>query len=107
MRNQIPEIIKNDGKIPNTRTLREEEFLNELRKKAFEELNEYMEANTNATAIEELADLLEIIHMLYECHGGNINEVEEVRIDKFMERGGFKEKIFLIDVKEKSIDYEP
>jgi predicted house-cleaning noncanonical NTP pyrophosphatase (MazG superfamily) len=41
---------------------------------------------------------LEIIHALAEYHGVSIEKVEEVRKQKAEKRGGFKEKIFLIEV---------
>ena len=54
----------------------------------------------NTDAIEELADLLEIMHALAEYHGSSIEEVEKVRQEKADKRGGFKEKIYLIEVED-------
>lgn len=98
VRDLIPKIIEEAGKSFTTRTLSDEEYRQELRKKAFEELEEYMNASDDVTAVEELADLLEIIHALAECHGATIEQVEAVRASKAEQRGGFKEKIFLIEV---------
>lgn len=50
--------------------------------------------------MEDLADVLEIIHALAEYHGTLIEEVEEIRKQKAEKRGGFKEKIFLIEVED-------
>lgn len=98
VRDLIPKIIEEAGKSFTMRTLSDEEYRQELRKKAFEELEEYMSASDDVTAVEELADLLEIIHALAECHGATIEQVEAVRASKAEKRGGFKEKIFLIEV---------
>lgn len=49
-------------------------------------------------AIEELADVLEIIHTLAAYHGTSIEDIERARIQKAEKRGGFKEKIYLIEV---------
>lgn len=98
VRDLIPKIIEEAGKTFTTRTLSDEEYRQELRKKAFEELEEYMNASDDVTAVEELADLLEIIHALAACHGATIEQVEAVRASKAEQRGGFKEKIFLIEV---------
>jgi len=98
VRDKIPQIIEAAGKTFTTRTLSDEEYRHELRKKAFEELEEYMNAKDDATAVEELADLLEIIHSLAECHGATIEQVEAIRAEKAEKRGGFQEKIFLIEV---------
>ncbi|MBL4953049.1 nucleoside triphosphate pyrophosphohydrolase [Neobacillus sp. YIM B02564] len=100
VRDRIPEIIENTGKKFSTRILDDQEYIKELKKKSFEELDEYVNADNDKDAIEELADLLEIIHALAECHGGSIENVEEVRRQKAVKRGGFKEKIFLIEVED-------
>jgi predicted house-cleaning noncanonical NTP pyrophosphatase (MazG superfamily) len=100
VRNRIPEVIESTGKQFTTRILDNEEYIKELKSKSFEELEEYINAENDKNAIEELADLLEIIHALAECHGGSIEKVEEVRQMKAEKRGGFKEKIFLIEVED-------
>ncbi|EPZ38353.1 hypothetical protein C289_1505 [Anoxybacillus ayderensis] len=98
VRDKIPQVIEKAGKTFTVRTLSNEEYRQELRKKAFEELEEYMNATDDRTAIEELADLLEIVHALAQCHGVTIDQVEAVRAEKAEKRGGFQEKIFLIEV---------
>jgi predicted house-cleaning noncanonical NTP pyrophosphatase (MazG superfamily) len=50
--------------------------------------------------VEELADLLEVIRTLATHHGSSIEEVEAVRINKAEKRGGFQEKVFLIEVED-------
>lgn len=100
VRDRIPVIIENTGKKFITRVLDNEEYIKELKTKSFEELNEYINAENDKDALEELADLLEIIHALAECHGASFEKVEEVRQKKAEMRGGFKEKIFLIEVED-------
>jgi predicted house-cleaning noncanonical NTP pyrophosphatase (MazG superfamily) len=72
-----------------------------LQKKCIEELHEYLNTSNDKEAIEELADLLEILYALVEIHGSSIHELEKLREKKALERGGFKEKIFLIEVEDK------
>ncbi|MGG2972073.1 nucleoside triphosphate pyrophosphohydrolase [Geobacillus stearothermophilus] len=98
VRDRIPTIIEQAGKTFTTRILDDEEYRKELQKKAFEELEEYVQAETDEAALEELADVLEIIHALAECHGASIEQVEQIRAKKAEKRGGFREKIFLIEV---------
>ncbi|MEH7130997.1 nucleoside triphosphate pyrophosphohydrolase [Neobacillus drentensis] len=100
VRDRIPEIIGNTGKRFSTKILDNHEYIIELRNKIREELDEYLYAKNDADAIEELADLLEIIYALAECHGVSFSELEEVRQRKAEKRGGFMEKIFLIDVED-------
>jgi predicted house-cleaning noncanonical NTP pyrophosphatase (MazG superfamily) len=100
VRGKIPEIIKSSGKEFRTKQLNEAEYIKELRTKLNEEISEYIEADTNGQALEELADILEIIHSLAVVHGSNFERVEDIRQDKYIKRGGFQEKIFLIDVED-------
>lgn len=100
VRDRIPEIIEGTGKAFSTRILSDEEYIKELKKKSFEELREFIEAEKSEDAIEELADILEIISALAEYHGSSIEEVEILRANKEEKRGGFKEKLFLIEVVE-------
>ncbi|WP_226641527.1 nucleoside triphosphate pyrophosphohydrolase [Mesobacillus subterraneus] len=100
VRDRIPEVVENTGKKFSTRILDETEYIEQLKKKAYEELDEYVNTDNKKDAIEELADLLEIIHTLAEYHDSSIDEIEEVRKLKAEKRGGFKEKIFLIEVED-------
>jgi len=98
VRDRIPEIIKSTGKLAVTKILDEEEYVTELRRKSKEELDEFLNSETNEEALEELADLLEIIHALAKVHAASIDKVEQFRLKKAEERGSFDERIFLIEV---------
>lgn len=94
VRDGIPGIIKKDGGKPITRTLDDKEYLNELIKKLKEELGEFGADNS----VEELADIQEVILALADVLA-NREELEKVREQKVKERGAFKKKIFLEEVK--------
>ncbi|WP_144475676.1 nucleoside triphosphate pyrophosphohydrolase [Cytobacillus oceanisediminis] len=98
VRDRIPEIIHRAGKSFNTRKLQHEEYIKELKNKAFEELNEYAQSNCSLEAAEELADLLEVMHSLAEVHGYTFDQIEEIRQRKAELRGRFRDRIYLIDV---------
>lgn len=66
-------------------------------KKLQEEVSEYLEDNI----IEELADVLEVIHAIALFHQVTLSELETVRKKKAVERGGFARRIFLEYVQEK------
>lgn len=70
----------------------------ELKKKAEEELREYFQAEGSESALEELADLLEVIQALAKTHGGSFQTIEALRKKKREERGGFDKGVFLIFV---------
>lgn len=98
VRDKIPEIIEAKGKEVSTTILSNEEYIKELKTKCLEEVDEYMKATTNEEAKEELADVLEVLHAIAKTHGSSMEEIERIRLRKKQERGGFQERIFLIDV---------
>ncbi|RAW10123.1 phosphoribosyl-ATP pyrophosphohydrolase [Paenibacillus taichungensis] len=100
VRDKIPHIITSSGKECRTRILDPEEYKQELRTKLQEESNEYVSAANDQEALEELADMLEVIRALAEVHGANAAELDKLRAEKAEERGGFQERVYLIDVDE-------
>lgn len=100
VRDRIPEIIKQQGKTFTTRILKNKEYLKELRTKLVEETNEYLEADSKTESIEELADIMELLHALAEFHDVTIGKLEQIRAEKAEKRGSFKERIYLMEVEE-------
>ncbi|GAB3802243.1 pyrophosphohydrolase domain-containing protein [Virgibacillus kimchii] len=100
IRDRIPEIIENTGKSFKTEILSDERYIAELKKKLNEEVGEYQEAANDSDALEELADILELMHALAGEHGGSIGKVEQIRKKKAEKRGAFNDKIFLIEVED-------
>ena len=104
VRDRIPEIIKNGGKSPSYRILKHDEYIKELQKKAFEELQEYVEAGNKNEALEELADLLEVIHALAASQSITFEEIEKIRQHKASKKGSFRDRVFLMGVEELGIN---
>ena len=100
VRDNIPQIIQAIGKQPVTKILNQDEYITELRKKGEEELQEYLSAKTNKESLEELADLLEIVHALATVHGSSFEEIEKLRVEKAKKRGGFTDRVFLVEVRD-------
>lgn len=98
VRDRIPEIIENKGKTFTTRILDEKEYIEEVSKKIQEELLEYLEAESKEHKVEELADLLELVNALAQYEGVTLESVENKRKQKAEKRGGFRERIFLVEV---------
>lgn len=91
VRDRIPEIIEEDGKICKTKILSDEEYIASLEAKLNEEVAEY-QADKN---LEEMADVLEVLHAICIARGYSLEELEALRRKKANERGGFADKIFL------------
>ena len=96
VRDRIPEIIEASGKTCATEVLSDERYLKMLDAKLDEELAEYHKDQN----IEELADLLEVIRAAAVARGYTVEELENVRAEKAVKRGGFKKKLLLKEVVE-------
>ena len=91
VRDKIPAIIVENGEMPEFRMMDDEEYLRALNDKLFEEVEEYR-ADRN---LEELADILQVICSISEIIGGGQRELEYIRDEKKVERGGFDKHIYL------------
>lgn len=103
VRDLIPNIIELDGKTCVTYRLDDTQYIAEVNKKMHEELAEYEGAMTSDDAVEELTDLLELIYAAAKFHGVSVEELEAVRAEKAVKRGGFEERIFLVEVEDEYV----
>ncbi len=94
VRDKIPEIIERSGKTCKYETLTEESYLEMLEAKLGEEVMEY-QAEKN---IEELADVLEVMHAIAFARGFSWDQIELTRAIKSKENGGFINRILLKEV---------
>ncbi|WP_138418214.1 nucleoside triphosphate pyrophosphohydrolase [Aquibacillus sediminis] len=100
VRDLIPQIIEKTGKKFETKILDEQDYLTALGAKLGEEVEEYFAADNAEDRLEELADVLEVVHALAHKDGTTMEEVEKVRQQKAEKRGGFKDKILLVEVED-------
>ncbi len=94
VRDNIPEIIASSNKKCEIKIVEKDELTELLNLKLQEEVSEYLESNE----VEELADILEVIYGILDSKNISKEELEDIRIKKKEERGGFKEGIKLIKV---------
>ena len=95
VRDKIPEIILKNGGKPEVKILDDLAYLENLNKKLLEECNEVVNAKNNEEELEELADVLEVIHSLIKALDISFDKVEKIRLEKKEKRGGFDSKLFL------------
>lgn len=101
VRDKIPENIdKIEGRKSNYKILEDKEYIEELDKKLFEEAHEFIEEHS----VEELADLMEVIYTIMKINNISIDDVENARKIKKDKKGGFNNRIYLIDVEQDQID---
>lgn len=92
VRDKIPDLIKAQGEIPYIRILAAEEYTRALEQKLDEETTEFHGERN----LEELADILEVVFALAEDLGSTKEELLRRYEQKHAQRGGFRDRIFLI-----------
>ncbi|WP_074433076.1 nucleoside triphosphate pyrophosphohydrolase [Neobacillus dielmonensis] len=91
VRDKIPQIVKQDNKVPFTHVATEQEVKPLLLQKLIEELEEF-KATPNE---EELADILEVIEGIASAFNFELDKVLKIKAKKKEERGGFNDRIVL------------
>ncbi|MDA3811521.1 MAG: nucleoside triphosphate pyrophosphohydrolase [Spirochaetaceae bacterium] len=91
IRDKIPQIIESHGKTCEVSVLSDQEFKKYLYKKLQEEVNEFLADDS----IEELADITEVIHGILKLKNTSPEDLEDIKLKKLKERGGFDKKFLL------------
>jgi len=91
VRDKIPRIIKEDGKVPVTHVANDEEYLKKLKEKLKEEVDEFLESNN----IEEMIDVFEVMMTINSLNGWYLEEILKLKEQKIKERGAFEKRIVL------------
>lgn len=91
VRDKIPGIIEDDGDDPVIHTADGDEYAARLAEKLDEEVAEYRETRD----IEELVDILEVVHAIRKHRGLTVDELRTKRVRKGKKRGRFDDRIVL------------
>ena len=96
VRDNVPDIIREQGGTPVIRTLGDEEYVQCLENKLREEVGEFLEERT----LDELGDIIEVLEELAHLQGWTDWEIRHARSEKAQRNGIFRERIFLEKVLE-------
>lgn len=99
IRSNLPDHMEKEGVFVNSETLATKEYIKQLKNKIIEEANEVVESTTIEELQIELADVIEVIHALAEASGVSISDIEEARVKKRQEKGGFHPSCYVHDIK--------
>lgn len=91
-RDRIPEIISGTDTTITFYTATNAEYKTLLKEKLLEEAHEFIESETT----EEMADILEVIDAICAAYHIDLTELQRVKNEKRMHRGGFKNKLVMI-----------
>ena len=78
VRDNIPNIIENNGEKAITRILSDKEYRVELYKKLLEESQEVINSQDTEDILEELADVLEVLKSIAELENRNLDDIIEI-----------------------------
>lgn len=81
------------GQQPEHKRLNDDEILHALKQKILEEGKEF--DHTSEKAIEELADLLEVIEHIAQELGGDFKKLRQVQLKKRKNAGGFAKRAYV------------
>ena len=95
VRDKIPGLIKKAGKVPIFRRAKKEEMAGLLFDKFIEEINEFLDEPSE----EEAADILSVLEALCRENSISLTRVIEVAELKAREKGKFKKRYVLEDIK--------
>ena len=94
VRDNIPAIIAANHQTAVFSEIPEEEFLPYLKSKLSEEVEEFL----TSEAIDELADILEVLHAILKQQGVSYTELESLRAKKAGTNGAFEKRLLLEEV---------
>lgn len=99
VRDKTPELIAAGGNSVSYRILNEDEYKTALEEKLDEEVIEYHDSNS----IYELADIVEVLHAILKANGHSRLKLFIARMKKKKLKGGFGRRVFLEDIKERTV----
>ncbi|AGB17638.1 hypothetical protein Halru_3072 [Halovivax ruber XH-70] len=91
VRDEIPAIIEADGDEPTIHRADDAAYRERLADKLDEEVTEFLESRD----VEELVDIVEVVHAIRRARGVSLEEFQEKRTRKADRRGRFEERIVL------------
>jgi len=95
VRDKIVEIMENRGSKLYSYTLNDQDFHKQLKLKLIEEALEVQKTTNDQDLLEELADVLELIHTISELHNISAEQLEAAQVKKREEKGGYNKRLFL------------
>ncbi len=95
IRDNVPEIIKNEGKTAKVHIADDVEYDKRLKEKLLEEADEYAASGDP----EELADVLEVVYAIAINKGIHKVQLESMVQKKRNEKGSFEKRIVLEEIR--------
>lgn len=95
VRDKIVEIMQSHGSKLYSYNLNDQDFHKQLKLKLVEEALEVQKTTNDQDLLEELADVLEIVHAISQLHNISPKQLETAQIKKRNEKGGYTNRVFV------------
>lgn len=98
VRDKIPSLIEEDGRIAHYNILNGKEYKAELKRKLIEEVGEFIKAKTKEEMEEEMVDLAEVVDAIIKANQLDPEKMMDRQFEKFDKKGGFELGLYLYKV---------
>ena len=91
VRDKIPEVLDSKGLKYSVHVAEDDEYWQKLKAKLIEEVNEYVEKESES----ELTDILEVFEAIVRFKRINLQNPNKIKLAKAKQKGGFGKRIIL------------
>ena len=98
VRDKVPSLVTKDGGSYTMKLMQGTDHLQALKDKLKEETDEFIAAEKSEIELDELVDIVELVHSYLKLHNITPEEFEALRIKKRKEKGSFERGIYLTEI---------
>lgn len=95
VRDNLPDIMRQENELPFTRVLSDDEYRVELFKKLQEECGEAVNSRSSKDLMTELGDVLEVVRAIAKLENQDLDAVIAAADEKKLKKGGFEKRVYL------------
>ena len=98
VRDKVPSLVTKDGGSYTMKLMQGPDHLKALKDKLKEETDEFIAAKNREIELDELVDIVELVHSYLKLQNISAKEFEALRIKKRKTKGSFDRGIYLTEI---------